>query len=159
MLDIAIVDDRQRLTISRTQQKDQAAIGPRLNAVFVLDHPARLIPRPGDDVGLHANREHPMADAFHGPPVVIAVFAIAGCIKIQSPALDGLTRQRLSEGLFLDVDTVRHREHVLDSGVVDKQHRIPCFGLGGHAKAGAISSAKRCICSLTMACGLRPTLK
>jgi len=81
MLDIAIVDDRQRLTIFRTQQKDQAAIGPRLNAVFVLDHPVRLIPRPGDDVGLHANREHPMAAAFHGPPAVIAVFAIAGRIK------------------------------------------------------------------------------
>ena len=27
------------------------------------------------------------------------------------------------------------------------------------AKAGAISSVKRCICSLTISCGLRPTLK
>ena len=28
-----------------------------------------------------------------------------------------------------------------------------------YAKDGAISSAKRCICSLTISCGLRPTLK
>ena len=68
-----------------------------------------------------------MADAFHGAPAVITVFPIARRVKIQPPPLHGLTGQGLLKGLFLDFDTIRHGQHALDGGVVDKQHLVPLF--------------------------------
>jgi len=122
VLQRSIVDEGQRLTRLGRDEQDQAAIGPGLDAVLFLCPPARRIPRPLDDVGLHADCKEAVVRPFHGAPAKIAVVPLAGDIHVDPRAVDRPARRELREGRFHRGDALRHRQRSRYCFVVDDQH-------------------------------------
>jgi hypothetical protein len=123
VLQHAIVDEGERLTVAGRHQEDQAAIGPGLAAVFILGPVAVTVRRPGDNVGLHADGEIAVVRAFHGAPAEIAVLALAGEVHVDARPMDGAAGGELAEGLLLHSDAIIHGEQLRDEVVVNEKHR------------------------------------
>ena len=67
VLQYAIIDEGKRLGVAGRDKEDQAAIGSRLAAKFLLRPIAVRVLGPGDDVRLHADGKITVIGAFHGP--------------------------------------------------------------------------------------------
>src|ERR1700733_3487825 len=88
VLQDAIINEGERLAVESRKQKDDAAIGARLPAIFFLGPIAVAVPGPGDDVGFHADGEIAVVRAFHRTPAKITVIALAGKIHIDARSMN-----------------------------------------------------------------------
>src|SRR6185437_17048764 len=97
VLQNAIVNERERLAVAGRQKEDDPAVRARLAAVLLLGPVAVRAPRPGDDVGFHANREIAVIRAFHRAPAEVAVVAFAGEVHVDARPMDRTAGRQLPE--------------------------------------------------------------
>jgi len=84
MLQYAIIDEGERLPVSRRKQIDYAAIDSGLDTKFVFRPTTAFAFRPGNDVGFHAYRAIGVVGAFHRTPAIIPVRRIARHVHIDA---------------------------------------------------------------------------
>src|SRR5262245_41684503 len=108
VLQHAIIDEGERLAVPRREQIDDAAIGARLAAVFLLRPIAVRMLGPEDDIGLHADGHPLVVRAFHRAPTLVAIFALAGKIESDARPVGRAAEPDLLERLLLDTDAILH---------------------------------------------------
>jgi hypothetical protein len=141
MLQHAVVDEGERLAVACAQEQDKAGIGARLDAVFFAPE-AVLAGRPGDDIGLHADREDAVARALHRAPPVVAVLALARHIHVETRPLDRTAARHLAKRMLLRFDAFAHGQELGDDVVVNEEHCVS-FAKLSHRAARSTACARR----------------
>ena len=123
VLEHAVVDQRERLTVLDAGEEDQPAIGSWLDTIPFL-HTRAVVLALVHDVRLHTDREiSACGPTLHRAPLVDYARLIGRNLDIDPRAADGIASgQKIRVGPLQHLDRVRHRQHARDIGVVDDQH-------------------------------------
>jgi hypothetical protein len=142
VLQHAVIDEGERLAVAGAEEQDKAGIGARLHAVFALAPEAVLADRPGDDIGLHADREDAVARALHRAPPVVAILAFARHIHVEARPLDRAAARHLAKRMLLRLDAFAHGQELGDDVVVNEEHCVS-FAKLSHRAARSTACARR----------------
>ncbi len=125
MLQIAVIDQRQRLAVLDAVQENQAAKIPRPHAVLFLGDGA-LILLLVDHVRFHANGEVARhGAAFHGAPLINFLRIASRNLHIDARPADRLLARQFPISLVQRVHGQFHGQHLFDIVVVEKKHLAP----------------------------------
>ena len=149
VLQMAVIEDRQRFAIVGAEQQHQAAIGAGLHAIFLLRPAAVRVLRPGHDVGFQPHRMHAIGGAFDRAEAVIAVLAFAGHKGVDARPRHRGAGQHAGEGALLHGDAVFRGQDGGDHVVVDQQHQRVLSRAGQTAAARARPARPGCRCRRT----------
>ena len=144
MLQVAVVDEGERLTVLDRGQQDQPAIEPRPQAIFLLRDDA-IVFGLVDDVGFHPDREISRGRAsLHRAPLVVPGRIPGRNADVDARPADCLVGGKLEVGFLQCRERRLHRQQFLDHRVVDdERHGTSPARLPTPACAAILHSLRR----------------
>jgi hypothetical protein len=121
VLQVAVVEEGERLAGLDRGEQDEAAIKAGATAIFLLRHCAVVFGFV-DHVGLHADREITRGrSALHRPPLVVFTRIAGRDADVDTRSAHGLTRGQRKIGFLQRFERRLHGEHALDLGIADDE--------------------------------------